>query len=162
MRRQLVLRPRRWIPEAARLLRPIGRLAFHTLSVLVTMCQPADGPARPELRPQREVSRFAGGRGVEFHPGHGEWIEVLRAAGLVISGLRELYAPPGATHHRTTSSPPPAGPSAGQSKRSGSPAARLPDLVAINRIRPPKPLPAGDAPRMTCRAGPERRCERWL
>ncbi len=64
------------------------------------MCQPADGPARPELlRPQREVSRFAGGRGVEFHPGHGEWIEVLRAAGLVISGLRELYAPPGATDH---------------------------------------------------------------
>jgi ubiquinone/menaquinone biosynthesis C-methylase UbiE len=42
--------PRRWIPEAARLLRPSGRLVFRTLSVLVTIGQPADGPARPELQ----------------------------------------------------------------------------------------------------------------
>src|SRR5258708_26483017 len=51
--------PRRWIPEAARLLRPGGRLVFHTFSVLVAMCQPADdGLAGPQLlRPQREGSR---------------------------------------------------------------------------------------------------------
>jgi SAM-dependent methyltransferase len=46
--------PRRWIPEAARLLRPSGRLAFHTLSVLVAMCQPEDGGlAGSELRRQQ-------------------------------------------------------------------------------------------------------------
>ena len=32
--------PARWVPEAARLLRPGGRLVFHTTSVLVTLCLP--------------------------------------------------------------------------------------------------------------------------
>lgn len=92
--------PIRWVPEASRLLRPGGRLVFHTVSVLAVMCQPADGPAGRELlRAQREVSRLTGSRGVEFHPGHGEWIDVMLAAGLTISGMREIYAPPGATDH---------------------------------------------------------------
>jgi hypothetical protein len=93
--------PGRWIPEAARLLRPGGRLVFHTLSVLVAMCQPEDTglAGRELLRPQREVARVAGARGVEFHPGHGELIEVLRTSGLVIDRLQEIYAPPGAADH---------------------------------------------------------------
>jgi SAM-dependent methyltransferase len=42
--------PARWVPEAARLLRPGGKLVFHTTSVLVTICSPEpDGPARQEL-----------------------------------------------------------------------------------------------------------------
>src|SRR5690348_2826869 len=32
--------PARWVPEAARVLRPGGRLVFHTTSVLLAMCQP--------------------------------------------------------------------------------------------------------------------------
>jgi SAM-dependent methyltransferase len=94
--------PARWVPEAARLLRPGGRLVFHTTSVLVTMCLPEEaGPAGPELlHPQRQVRRLASpGNGVEFHPGHGEWIGLLRAAGFIIDALHELYAPPGAGTH---------------------------------------------------------------
>jgi len=92
--------PRRWIPEAARLLRPGGRLVFHTVSALVTMCQLGDGLAGLELlRAQHEVFRLQRRRGVEFHPGHGEWVHVLLAAGLVIDGLHELYAPPDAADH---------------------------------------------------------------
>jgi len=94
--------PARWVPEAARLLRPGGRLIFHTTSVLVAMCRPA-GPGyagRELLRPQREVWRLpAPGAGVEFHHGHGEWIRVLRAAGFVVDSLHELYAPAGAGTH---------------------------------------------------------------
>ena len=32
------------------------------------------------------------GGGVEHHPGHGDWIRELRAAGFVVDELRELYA----------------------------------------------------------------------
>jgi len=99
--------PARWVPEAARLLRPGGRLVFHTTSVLVTMCLPGKaGPAGRELlRSQPAVARLASpgvtspGGGVEFHPGHGEWIRVLRAAGFTVDALHELYAPPGASMH---------------------------------------------------------------
>ncbi len=94
--------PARWVPEAARLLRPGGRLVFHTTSVLVTLCLPeaAGHAGRELLRPQRRVYRLdVPGRGVEFHPGHGEWIQVLRAAGFAVDALHELYAPPGASTH---------------------------------------------------------------
>src|SRR5690349_8855770 len=39
--------PARWVPEAARLLRPGGRLVFHTTTLLVTVCSPdrTDRPA---------------------------------------------------------------------------------------------------------------------
>jgi SAM-dependent methyltransferase len=102
--------PARWIPEAARLLRPGGRLVFHTTTALAAMCAPAasltagtagEGTAGRELRhPQREVARVRRpGHGVEFHPGHGEWIRLLRAAGFVVDALHELYAPPDAGAH---------------------------------------------------------------
>ena len=52
--------PDRWVPEAARLLRPGGRLVFHTTPILVTMCLP-EGPGyagRELLYPQRDVARM--------------------------------------------------------------------------------------------------------
>jgi SAM-dependent methyltransferase len=94
--------PRRWVPEAARLLRPGGRLVFHTTSTLLALCSPApSGPARRELaRPQREARRQSTAHnGVQFHPSHGEWITILRASGFTIDGLREVYAPPDAPDH---------------------------------------------------------------
>ena len=92
--------PEQWTAEAARLLRPGGRLVFLTNSVLATLCVPeAEGPAQEQLlRPQRGMNRVRWpGGGVEFHPGHGDWIRILRANGFEIEALSELHAPPGAT-----------------------------------------------------------------
>jgi SAM-dependent methyltransferase len=88
--------PERWIPEAARLLRPGGRLVFLTNSVQVTVCVPDGGGYAGDrlLRPQRGMSPVAWpGGGIEFHPSHGEWIRVLRQNGFVVEALHELYAP---------------------------------------------------------------------
>jgi SAM-dependent methyltransferase len=94
--------PRRWLPEAARVLRPGGRLIFLTNSVLAGLCVPADEGFAGErlLRPQRDLFPVAWpGGGVEYHPGHGEWIRMLRDAGFVVDALHELYPPTGATTH---------------------------------------------------------------
>jgi SAM-dependent methyltransferase len=88
--------PRRWVPEAARLLRPGGRLVFLTNSVQVTVCVPEDGGYAVDrlLRPQRGMFRLRWpDGGIEFHPSHGEWIRILREHGFVIEALHELYAP---------------------------------------------------------------------
>ena len=88
--------PERWIPEAARLVRPGGRLVFLTNSVQVTMCVPEAGGHAGDrlLRPQNGTSRVEWpGGGVEFHPSHGDWIRVLRASGFEVEALHELYAP---------------------------------------------------------------------
>jgi SAM-dependent methyltransferase len=94
--------PTRWLSEAARLLRPAGRLVFLTHSVLVALCVPEDaGPAGESLlRPQREMAPIAwSGGGVEHHPGHGDWIDLLRSAGFEVDALHELYAPPDSGVH---------------------------------------------------------------
>lgn len=96
--------PFRWIPEAARLLRPDGELVFLTNSALVVMCQQdylTDGPLRPELlRPyfgmHRTIWPDCPGE-TEFHLTHGDWIALLRANGFSIERLVELQAPAGAT-----------------------------------------------------------------
>jgi len=94
--------PYRWIPEAARLLRPGGRLVFLRNSTLVVLCTPDSGPADDRLhRPQFGLHRLDWqDDGVEFHLGHGEWIDVLRANELEVERLVELQAPPSAELHR--------------------------------------------------------------
>jgi SAM-dependent methyltransferase len=94
--------PYRFVPEAARLLRPGGRLVFMCNSTLSILCVPdEEGPERVELqRPQRGLRRLAwGDGGVEFHLSHGERIDLLRANGFEVERLVELYAPDGATKH---------------------------------------------------------------
>lgn len=94
--------PERWVPEAARVLRPGGRLVFLTNSVLVGMCVPAEGGLAGTglLRPQRALNPVAWpDAGVEFHPGHGDWIRILIGSGFVVDELVELCAPPGAPTH---------------------------------------------------------------
>lgn len=94
--------PARWIPEAARLLRPGGRLVFLTNSVQVTLCVPEEGGHAEDrlLRPQKETSRLQWpGGGIEFHPSHGEWVRVLRESGFIVEALHELYAPDDAKTH---------------------------------------------------------------
>ena len=96
--------PERWVPEAARLLRPGGRLITLTNSVLAVLAMPdleEDGPATDRLlRPQRAIGRMEwpdGDRSVEFHPSHGDWIRLLRANGFEVEDLIEIYAPEGST-----------------------------------------------------------------
>jgi SAM-dependent methyltransferase len=96
--------PYRWIPEAARLLRPGGRLVFLRNSTLVLLCSGDDPDAAADEklhRPQFGMHRFEWGEneGVEFHLAHGEWIDVLRANGLDVERLIELQAPPDAETH---------------------------------------------------------------
>lgn len=94
--------PHRWIPEAARLLRPGGRLVFLGNATLLMLCVPdEDGvPAEPTLlRPQFGMHRFEwpDDPGVEFHLGHGDWIRLLRRSGFEVEDLVELRPPDGVT-----------------------------------------------------------------
>ncbi|MBO3751060.1 class I SAM-dependent methyltransferase [Streptosporangiaceae bacterium NEAU-GS5] len=94
--------PAGWVPEAARLLRPGGRLVFHTISVLVTLCLPdPGGHAGTHLlwSQHQRYRRRTGEGGMQFHPGHGEWIRILRANGFAIDALHELYTPPDSQSH---------------------------------------------------------------
>jgi len=96
--------PGRWIPEAARLLRPGGELVFLRNSTLAILCSPdEDLPTTETLqRPQFGMYRFQWpGEGVEYHLPHGEWIRLLRANGFEILDLIEIPAPADAeTHER--------------------------------------------------------------
>jgi SAM-dependent methyltransferase len=94
--------PYRWIPEAARLLRPGGRLVFLRTSTLVILCMTLEPPAGEQLiRPQRGLSRveWEDTGEVEFHLPHGELVDLLRANGLELDRLVELYAPDDAETH---------------------------------------------------------------
>ncbi len=90
--------PHRWIPEAARLLRPGGRLVFLTNGTLLILCVPdeADMPAGERLlRPYFGMHRFEWpeDESVEFHLGYGDWIRLLRGNGFEIEDLVEIRAP---------------------------------------------------------------------
>jgi SAM-dependent methyltransferase len=94
--------PYRWIPEAARLLRPGGELVFLGNSSLLMLCAPddEDEPASDRmLRPQFGMHRFEwpGDPTIEFHLSHGEWIRLFRANGLEVEELLELRPPAGST-----------------------------------------------------------------
>jgi SAM-dependent methyltransferase len=89
--------PYRWLGQAARLLRPGGRLIFLSWSTLLQLCLPDRGPVEDRLvrdlfglhqlrRPDRD--------GVEFCLSHGQMIRVLRSHGLVIDDLIEVPTPP--------------------------------------------------------------------
>lgn len=92
--------PAAWVGEAARVLRPGGRLVFLTNSVLAGLCVPAEGGVAGDrlLRSVAELRTVTWpGGGTEHHPGHGEWIHLLGAAGFVVDALIELHAAAGAT-----------------------------------------------------------------
>ncbi|HET7677382.1 MAG TPA: class I SAM-dependent methyltransferase [Candidatus Limnocylindrales bacterium] len=93
--------PYAWVPEAARLLRPGGRLVFLTNGFVLMLCVPDQGgdPAGERLlRPAFGMHRFEwpGDPGVEFHLAHGDWIRLLRGSGFEVEELIELQAPEGA------------------------------------------------------------------
>lgn len=95
--------PTAWVAEAARLLRPGGRLIFLTTSVIVSMCvvDAEESCAGTQLlRGQKDIRRLKwSDGGIEFHPSHGEWLSILKHAGFEVERLEELYAPEGAKDH---------------------------------------------------------------
>lgn len=94
--------PRRWIPEAARLLRPGGRLVFLHATPLAHICFPDTGPVTTSLqRPYFGLGRteWTGEDGVEYQLTHGDWVAVLRASGFQVERLLELRASADATTH---------------------------------------------------------------
>jgi len=90
--------PYRWIPEAARLLRPGGELVFLGNSTLLMLCVPdEDGVPSTDrlLRSQFGMHRFEwpDDSSVEFHLGHGDWVRLLRANDFEVEDLIELRPP---------------------------------------------------------------------
>jgi SAM-dependent methyltransferase len=91
--------PYKWIPEAARLLRPGGRLVFVHTTPLANVCFPDVGEITTMLqRPYFGMYRWEED-GVNFNLGHGEWVALLRGSGFTIERLVELQAPAGAQTH---------------------------------------------------------------
>jgi SAM-dependent methyltransferase len=93
--------PERWIAEAARILRPGGRLTFLRNATPLMLCtgEDPDAPVGETLeRPLFGMREFRWPDGsVEFHLPHGELIRVLRERGFEIEALVEVQAPEGAT-----------------------------------------------------------------
>jgi SAM-dependent methyltransferase len=86
--------PRRWLPEAHRLLRPDGRLIFFTNAAMLMACTPTDGGIVGEQLVRDYFSSyrvdFPGVDSVEFHLTHGHWVRLLRSSGFVIENLIEV------------------------------------------------------------------------
>ncbi len=93
--------PYKWIPEAARLLRPGGELVFLRNSTLAVLCWTDDDTSETLQRPQRGLHRldWEDDGSTEFQMGHSEWVRLLRANGFEILDLAELYADEAATKH---------------------------------------------------------------
>jgi SAM-dependent methyltransferase len=90
--------PYAWIPEAARLLRPNGRLVFLGHSYVAMLTFPdEDLPADEVLhRDHFGMHRFEwpeAGDAVEFYVPHGDMIRLLRASGFEVEDLVEIRAP---------------------------------------------------------------------
>jgi SAM-dependent methyltransferase len=90
--------PRRWLPEAHRLLRPDGRLIFFTSGAILMTCTPQDGGSAERTLVNDYFNRyrveFPGTETVEFHLTHSDWIRALRESGFVLEDLIEVRPPP--------------------------------------------------------------------
>ena len=95
--------PLKWIPEAARVLRPGGSLVYLKNGTIAMLCAPpGDDEKLTEelLNDYYGMHRFDWPEGTtEFHLGYGDTIRLLRANGLELEQLVELQAPEDAETH---------------------------------------------------------------
>jgi SAM-dependent methyltransferase len=90
--------PRRTLPEAARLLRPGGLLAFNMSSPLFFICWDENGQFGKVL--QRDyfgLGRWEENDEVEYQLTYGDWIRLFRQNGFLVEDLIELCPPEGST-----------------------------------------------------------------
>jgi SAM-dependent methyltransferase len=92
--------PYRWIPEAARLLRPGGQLIFLINGILAMLTMPdRENAAAADrlLRPYFGMHRFewSDDDSVEFHLPHGEMIALMQESGFAVQELLEVIPPDG-------------------------------------------------------------------
>jgi ubiquinone/menaquinone biosynthesis C-methylase UbiE len=97
--------PYKWIPEAARLLRPGGELVFMRNSTLQMLCSPDDDLVGDRLvRPQKGMRRFDWadeevGPSTDFHISTSEMFQLLNRTGFDVVDFRELFAADDAVDH---------------------------------------------------------------
>jgi SAM-dependent methyltransferase len=93
--------PERWVPEAARLLRPGGELVFLRNTTLAVLCFTDESVSTTLQRPQRGLHRldWEDDGTTEFQMAHSDWVRVLRESRFEILGLAELYAGEDAEAH---------------------------------------------------------------
>jgi ubiquinone/menaquinone biosynthesis C-methylase UbiE len=96
--------PMKWLPEAARVLRPGGWLVFLVNGVLVPLCSSPDDTSDTPVGTQLRRPLFGMYRievtyddAVDFHLPHGQMIRVLRDSGFEIEQLIEPQPPENAT-----------------------------------------------------------------
>jgi SAM-dependent methyltransferase len=104
--------PYKWIPEAARLLRPGGELVFLVNGLIEVLClQDEVIPPTNELRRPYfglyalEWPDDPEDDSVNFALGYGDWIRLLRRNGFEVLDLIEVQAPLDAGPHRYTGLP---------------------------------------------------------
>jgi SAM-dependent methyltransferase len=91
--------PDRSVPEAARVLRPAGRLVFSKASILQYLCwnERKDRLSRKLHAPYFGSRRYESEGTIDFQIPYGDWIRLFSAHGLVVEDLVELRAPADAT-----------------------------------------------------------------
>ena len=103
--------PYRWIPEAARLLRPGGQLIFLVNGTILMLCAPDqdERAGRPTgcSRPTSACTASSGRTtpSVEFHLGYGDMIRLLRDNGFEVEDLVEVRPPADADQPLSRTSP---------------------------------------------------------
>ena len=94
--------PQRWVAEAARVLRPGGRLVFLVNAWLAVLCQDEVGGLSDRLRRNWRTPRrieWADDGSIEFQRPPGEWIALLRGHDFEVERLEHLLADPDVDEH---------------------------------------------------------------